>query len=201
MDQLLEKLVKSKAIMDKTENIKRGELRPTSLQQNLIEDFNIPQAKYNIPQELLQESEPQAPNYMTPKENTKPVGIPTVDAIKKSKLPDEIKRLMIEHPIAQAEQPQVTISNDLIEKASRLMRKQDDNNYIPESAKSKSTNVVKTQQIDYNLIQNMINEAVEKAIKNSGLLVESVEKTSDNFTFRVGKHIFEGKISKVKKLS
>lgn len=200
MDQLLQKLVKSKAIMDATNNIKRGDVRQ-GLPQTDIQDFNIPQAKYNIPQEFLQESNSAQP-YLSelPKENTKPVGVPSVEAIKKSKLPDEIKKLMMEHPIDQPQQPQMSISNDLIEKASRLMKSQD-NNYIPESAKQKQTTTKATANLDYNVIQKMINEAVENALRQSGLVVESTEKTNEIFTFRVGKHIFEGKISKVKKLS
>jgi hypothetical protein len=134
-----------------------------------------------------------------PRENTKPVGVPSVDAIKKSKLPDEIKRLMMEHPISQPQQQQMTISNDLVEKASRLMKKQE-NNYIPESAKPKQT-TSNVGSIDYNLLKQMIDESVESVLRKNGVIVESTEKTNDTFTFRVGKHIFEGKISKVKKLS
>jgi hypothetical protein len=200
MEQLLDKLVKSKAIMDATSNIKRGEVRRSLPEMNSVQDFDIPQAKYNIPQEFLSEGTPSQ-NYLSsvPKENTKPVGVPSVEAIKKSKLPDEIKRLMMEHPISQPQQPQMTISDDLIEKASRLMNKTN-NNYVPESAKTKQP-TTKSESIDYNLIKKMINEAVEEALQQSGLVVESTEKTNETFSFRVGKHIFEGKISKVKKLS
>jgi hypothetical protein len=47
----------------------------------------------------------------------------------------------------------------------------------------------------------MINEAVNNALKENGLLVESSEKTNELFSFKVGKHIFEGKVTKIKKLS
>lgn len=210
MDRLMEKLALSKAIMDKADGIKssnsmNGGLPPTSLQQlNSPETFDIPNAKYNIPSEFLQEnSVPQDP-YLSnvPRENTKPVGVPTVDAIKNSKLPDEIKRLMMEHPISQPQQQTTTISNELVEKAARLMKK-NDSNYIPESAKPKQ--VQQTQQpsgnIDYKLLQKMINEAVNNALKENGLLVESSEKSNEMFNFKVGKHIFEGKVTKIKKLS
>ena len=190
----------SKAIMDKTNSIKRGEHRDTP--SMMPTDFNIPQAKYNIPQEFLHEQS-QAPYLSSlPTENTKPVGVPSVDAIKKSKLPDEIKKLMIEHPIAQAQQPQTTLSNELIEKATRLMKTQD-NNYKPESAKQSTTKTTSTtnSSIDYAKIQRMIEEAVDKALEKNGMLVENVEKTGELFSFRVGKHIFEGKVTKIKKLS
>jgi hypothetical protein len=211
MSNLMEKLALSKAIMDKADGIKNsnsmnGGLPPTSLQQmNSPESFNIPTAKYNIPAEFLQESEQTQQPYLSniPRENTKPVGVPTVDAIKNSKLPDEIKRLMMEHPIGQPQQQPTTISNDVIEKATRLMNVNKDG-YIPESAKPKQASVATPQQsngIDYKLIKKMINEAVNDALHENGLITESSEKSNEVFSFKVGKHIFEGKVTKIKKLS
>jgi hypothetical protein len=169
----------------------------------------MPQAKYNIPQEYLQEqpSQQMSQPYLSslPVENTKPVGVPTIDAIKNSRLPDEIKKLMMEHPISQPQQQQTaTLSNDLIERASRLM-KENPGNYVPDSAKSKqepqSTQPSPSTNIDYKLLRKMINEAVNDALKENGLLVESTDKTNELFSFKVGKHIFEGKVTKIKKLS
>jgi hypothetical protein len=201
----MEKLALSKAIMDKADGIKssnsmNGGLPPTSLQQ-----FDVPNAKYNIPSEFLQEGPSQQTPYLSsaPRENTKPVGNPTVDAIKNSKLPDEIKRLMMEHPIGQPQQQPTTISNELIEKASRLM-KDNSNNYVPDSAKPKQIQTQPTPSvgnIDYNVIQKMITEAVNNALKENGLLMESSEKSNELFTFKVGKHVFEGKVTKIKKMS
>ncbi len=196
----MSRLVASKAIMDKSNTIKRGEVRESAPIMN--SDFNIPQAKYNIPSEFLQEqqSSPQPFLSSIPRENTKPVGAPTVDAIKNSKLPDEIKKLMIEHPINQPQQQQSpTLSDDLIERASRLM-KSGTNNYTPESAKSKPA-VKESSNLDMSKIQQMIEEAVERALEKNGMIVESVEKTGELFSFKVGKHIFEGKVTKIKKLS
>lgn len=198
-NDLMSRLVASKAIMDKSNTIRRGEARETPQMMNT--DFDIPQAKYNIPQEFLQEQPSSAPLLSSvPRENTKPVGVPTVDAIKNSRLPDEIKRLMIEHPIAQPQQQQqTTLSDDLIEKASRLM-KTGTNNYVPDSAKPKQT-IKESSNLDLSKIQQMIEEAVEKALQKNGMIVESVEKTGELFSFKVGKHIFEGKVTKIKKLS
>jgi DUF917 family protein len=47
----------------------------------------------------------------------------------------------------------------------------------------------------------MIKEAVRETLKEQGLIAESTEKTNEIFSFKVGKHIFEGKITKVKKIS
>lgn len=197
-NDLMSRLVASKAIMDKTSSMKRGEIRESP--QMMTPNFDIPQAKYNIPQEFLQEQPSSAPLLSSvPRENTKPVGVPTVDAIKNSRLPDEIKRLMIEHPIAQPQQQQATLSDDLIERASRLMNS-GTNNYVPESAKPKQT-VKESSNVDLTKIKQMIEEAVEKALQKNGMILESVEKTGEVFSFRVGKHIFEGKVTKIKKLS
>jgi hypothetical protein len=197
MDQLMQKLMISKAIMDRSDNIKRGDVSNQSLPQSMIQEFNVPQAKYNIPQEYLSEQNSQQSNM--PIVNTKPTGSPTVDAIKNSKLPDEIKRLMMEHPIQQQQQQTVTISNDLVERASRLM-KENGNSYVPDSAKPKQSNT-NTGSVDYNLINKMIKEAVNESLRENGLLVESTEKSTEVFSFKVGKHVFEGKVTKIKKLS
>jgi hypothetical protein len=206
-NDLMSRLVASKAIMDnpkftKSRNSMNDGLPPTSLQ-----DFDVPNAKYNIPQEFLQESPSMSQPYLSelPKVNTKPVGVPSVDAIKSSKLPDEIKRLMIEHPIAQAQQQGggATLSDDLIERASRLMKNANSNNYIPESVKPKTQQQPQTQstsQIDYKLIKKMIREAVDEALQENGLMVESSEKANEMLSFKVGKHLFEGKVTKIKKL-
>ena len=211
MDRLTEKLALSKAIMDKADRIKNtnsmnGGLPLTSLQQmNLPESFNVPTAKYNIPEEFLQESNISQQPYLShiPRENTTPVGIPTVDAIKNSKLPDEIKRLMMEHPISQPQQQSTTMSNEVIERATRLM-KQNNNGYIPESTKQTQQTEQSTSTngaVNYKLIQKMINEAIKNAFAENGLITESSEKSNENFNFKVGKHIFEGKITKIKKVS
>jgi len=209
-NDLMSRLVASKAIMDnpkftKSRNTINDGLPPTSLQ-----DFDVPKARYNIPQEFLQESPSMSQPYLSelPKVNTKPVGMPSVDAIKSSKLPEDIKRLMIEHPISQPSQNQgATLSDDLIEKASRLMRNETSNNYIPESVKPKSQQSSQVQvqpqsnnQIDYKLIKKMIREAVDESLQENGLMVENVEKSNELLSFKVGKHVFEGKITKIKKL-
>lgn len=203
MDQLLQKLMISKQIMDKHNGIQRGAASPSIDQSPEIQSFDLPQAKYNIPSEFLSEQPTSgSPLMSSPRENTKPVGVPTLEAIQKSKLPDEIKKLMIEHPISQPQQQQMTISDDLIEKASRLMKGQT-NNYIPESAKPTKTKspVSNNQSIDYNIIKEIVNEAVENILRENGVIVESTEKSNETFSFRVGKHLFEGKVTKIKKLS
>ena len=186
MDRLMEKLMISKAIMDKSDSIKKtgnGGLPPTSLQQ-----FDAPEAKFNIPQEFM--SEMKSPSGLPA---DRPMKTPTLDAIKNSKLPDEIKKLMIEHPIQTAQMQTTTLSNELVEKATRLMREG------KEPVKQQQVNQ-KTSNIDVNQIQQIVESTVRKVLSENGLIAESSEKTNETFSFRVGKHIFEGKVTKIKKV-
>ena len=123
-DQLLQKLMISKKIMEKHNEMGRGNGGSMNMDRPVVEEYQPVNAKYNVPQEYLQESEQTQQPYLSqlPRENTKPVGSPTTDAIKNSRLPDEIKRLMMEHPIQQPTMgvnTSATLSNDLIERASR----------------------------------------------------------------------------------
>jgi hypothetical protein len=190
----MQKLALSKAIMDKSDSIKPGSLPQTSLQE-----FAAPNARYNIPQGVLDEAAQTEQPYLSSIPNTKPVGVPSVDAIKNSKLPDEIKRLMIEHPITQPSmQTSPTLSDDVIEKASKLMKERS-NNYVPSSATPKTTQST-SSQIDYNILKQIIRESVEDVLKENGVISESSEKSNELFSFKVGKHIFEGKVTKIKKI-
>jgi len=188
----IEKLMLSKAIMDRHNQIGRGQTgnSPSTMQ---LENFDAPQAKYNIPQDILESTpRPAAAPVSNP---TRTFAKPSVDAIKNSRLPDEIKRLMIEHPI---DTPNTmsgpTLSDDLVEKAARLMK----NNLFEEqkTPSSKSSTVPPSSDL-----KQMIKEAVREVMLENNMLVESTEKTTDTFKFQVGKHIFEGKLTKIKKLS
>jgi len=187
MDRLMEKLMVSKAIMDKSDNIKKtgnGGLPPTSLQQ-----FDIPEAKFNIPQEFM--SEMKSPSGLPA---DRPMKTPTIDAIKNSRLPDEIKKLMIEHPIQPVQTQSSSLSNELVEKATRLMRE-------GKEPAVEQTSIQKSSNIDIKQIQQIVESTVRKVLKENGLISESEEKTNEIFSFKVGKHIFEGKVTKIKKIS
>lgn len=183
MDQLMQKLLLSKKIMEKSDQIKGSNLNSGGVQ-----NFNVPNAKYNIPNEILEQNQ-QAPTMSS----IKPPNAPSVDAIKNSKLPDNIKKLMIEHPIEKPNQSNTTISNELVERASRLMKDDHSNNYTPSQNNTPSS-------VNNSDIKSLVREAVQEVLSEYGFITESEEKTKESFNFKVGKHIFEGKITKIKKL-
>jgi len=107
-NDLIQKLMISKKIMDKHKEMPRGNASDTTtLSAPELQNFDTPAASYNIPSEFLSEQE------ISRSVNTNQTPI-TEDKIRNSKLPDEIKRLMMEHPINQPQQSSPTLSDDLV---------------------------------------------------------------------------------------
>jgi hypothetical protein len=108
---------------------------------------------------------------------------------------------MIEHPI---EQPAsmgggATLSNDLVEKAARLMNTDARGNQPKQKVQEQS----QPQSSNFNMkeLKSMLREVVEEVLQENGILSESEQKSNEVFSFKVGKHIFEGKVTKIKKIS
>lgn len=185
MSNLMEKLAISKAIMDKHNNIKRGSSEPTSIPQETLKEFSVPNASYNLPTEFLSEN-----TVVKSKTET-----PTKDKILNSRLPDEIKKLMLENPINPSS-PLVgqspVLSNELIEKASKLM-----GTTPPSSKPTMSRQKINESNDD---LKSLLKEVVQEVLLENGLILEESNKTNETVLIKVGKHIFEGKISKIKKV-
>lgn len=187
---LMEKLAISKAIMDKHNDMGRGQVPSQSYNTSSpeLDNFEPPSAKYNIPQELMSESKPI---------NTLPQ-VATKDRILSSKLPDEIKKLMLENPIipvSPMSPSSSVLSDELIEKASRLMG----TNKGPQTKKLINTQNITESTVDNNSLRKMIKEVLQEVISENGLALESTSKTNETVVIKVGQHIFEGKISRIKK--
>ena len=197
---LLQKLMVSKKIMDRHNDIGRGNARNVSSNDGysspMVENYEAIPAQYNIPQEFMQET--QRP--VTQSNSNAPIG----DRIANSKLPDEIKRLMMEHPIQQPTMGMASgavLSNELVEKASRLMNKTPNQQPINENQKQQSPTQQTQSSLTAEEIKNIVRETMEDVLHENGLLVESESKSNENFKFRVGQHLFEGKVVKIRKIA
>ena len=210
-NDLMMKLVNAKKIMNKHNEIGRGGLPTTINESPSVETYSQPNATYNIPQEYMNESmtmghmQNDDVNYpllsesaMNEKNLTKTYSPAPSERIMSSKLPDAIKQLMIEHPIHQPDNPLsggAQISNELVEKASRLM------NTNAKGEQPTQRRPVQEQQVQQTGdLKSMVMEAVREVLSENGLITESVSKTNDVFSFRVGSHVFEGKVTKIKKV-
>ena len=197
---LLQKLMVSKKIMDKHNDIGRGNARNVSSNDDysspMVENYEAIPAQYNIPQEFMQET--QRP--VTQPNSNAPIG----DRIANSKLPDEIKRLMMEHPIQQPTMGMASgavLSNELVEKASRLMNKTPNQQPINENQRQQAPTQQTQSSLSADDIKSIVRETIEEVLHENGLLVESESKSNENFKFRVGQHLFEGKVVKIRKIA
>jgi hypothetical protein len=204
---LMEKLAVSKKIMDAHNRIPTGGVSPSMNSYNSpsVENYEPVRGNYNIPQEFLQESQQIDQPYLSsiPKTPTAPQPM-TTDRVMASKLPDAIKRLMIEHPI---EVPNSmgggsVLSDELVEKASRLMNLKG-GQQPKQSVNEQTKRPQQTQSPNFNMkeLKSMLREVVEEVLQENGILSESEQKSNEVFSFKVGKHIFEGKVTKIKKIS
>lgn len=203
-NDLMQKLMISKKIMDKHNSMERGQsininMGGAGYSSPTVEDYSAPAAKYNIPQEFMQEQ--QRPVQQV---NSK---LPTEDRISNSKLPEEIKKLMLEHPIQQPNMGVASnsvLSDELVERASRLMNTNAKGDPYKENTSANKRNISDQSNVhglDINNIRQVVRETVREVLLENGLLVESESKSSDMFKFRVGQHLFEGKVLKVKKMT
>jgi hypothetical protein len=188
---LLNKLVISKKIMERHNTMARGNNSEAFSQTTpMVENFQPVNANYNLPDDLLMETK-------IPKQS----GLPTKDKILNSKLPDEIKKLMLEHPIDQPSTAGPTLSDDLVDKAARLMNLKANGEKINEQQiTTPRQNTTNNIGINPNDLRDIIRETVEDVLKENGLLVESTTRSDEVFKFRVGSHLFEGKLTKIKKI-
>ena len=184
-NDLMQKLAISKKIMDKHNEVPR---RQSSESLPITENVS---AKYNIPNGIISENtqEQKISNSIQMNQTV------SKDAVLNSKLPDEIKKLMIENPISQPQINGPVLSDDIIEGASRLMGRElsqvSENNTV-------NNNDLKTMIRD--VVRDTVRDVVKEELQNAGLLSESSQKTNEVLSLRVGKHIFEGKVLKIKKL-
>ena len=205
-EELMQRLAVSKKIMDRQSTIKRGDLPQHINTTPMIESFETPQAIYNLPQEFLSEQQQTQPRSNF--DPTKPI---EQTKILNSKLPDEIKKLMIEQPIVQpSSMGSTTISDDIIEGAQRLMKMdrpnvpQDDVKSQPKTQQQQPTNTsfnlneMKTMIRD--VIRDTVRDVIREELQEVGILSESTENANEVIQFKVGKHIFMGKVTKIQKL-
>ena len=51
------------------------------------------------------------------------------------------------------------------------------------------------------VVRDTVRDAVREELKEAGMLVESTQNSNETIQFKVGNHLFIGKVNKVKKLS
>jgi hypothetical protein len=175
-NDLMQKLAISKKIMDRHNGMGRNNSQSIP-KENISENIN-----YNLPNEV------NIPNIKP----NKPI---SEAAVMNSKLPDEIKKLMIENPIEQPQMSSPILSDEIIQGATRLMgdkKQQVENTTTPQNGD--------LRQMIRDVVRDTVRDVVREEMREAGLISESTQKTNETLSLRVGKHIFEGKVLKIKKV-
>jgi hypothetical protein len=193
MNDLMQKLALSKKIMEVQDRIPRGQA-----QGGLPMSDEMPVANYNIPQEMMGESSTPVQQMSNPRPASS-------DMIKSSKLPDEIKQLMMEHPIVQPSfgGGGAVLSDEIVEGAARLMgRSKPQQTQTQTQTQSQGQNMFETtelKQMIRDVVRDTVRDVVKEELRNAGMISEG-KKVNDTLQLRVGSHIFEGKVTKIKKV-
>ena len=170
-NDLMQRLAQAKKVMNKVDsgNYEKG---------------NVSESAFLVPQEPAEYKEQQV----------KPVSI---DKIQNSKLPDAIKKAMMENPI-----PQISLSDsldmDFVKGAKRLMEQ--------EGVSTKKSQPQQRQSvgsgIDMNAIAILIENTVRKVMDeklNQILTAQQTQSINENLVLKVGDSVFKGKITGVNK--
>jgi hypothetical protein len=188
-NDLMKKLVNAKKVMNLVDggNYERGNVDESIL--------------FSSPDELMGEQQVSQQSNRA----TRPVGTPNVDKIQQSKLPDAIKKAMIESPIPQMGQISLndTLDMDFIKGAKRLMEQEGvstkKQGVVPFSKQQQSSG---SSNIDMNAIAVLIENTVRKVLDeklNQLLSAQQTQTISENLVLKVGDSDFKGKKTGVKK--
>lgn len=179
---LMMKLVQAKKVMNKVES-------------NTYE-------KGNINENIIKMAPEDAVNFqnLEPKQQIKSSGEPNVQKIKNSKLPDAIKRAMIENPIPQISLND-TIDMDIVKGAKKLMEREgmiskekQSNTRIPNPSINTSDLIDTITPIIENVVRKVMDEKLTQI-----LTAQQTVSMNENLVLKVGDSIFNGKITGVKK--
>ena len=191
---LQQSLINAKRVMNKVDSgsFTKGESSLPST-QNTMPNINMESVQEHLP--------PAQPSFSSAPPNLKPKANLTEEKIKNSKLPDAIKRVMIDSPI-----PDIPfngggagLSEEFLSGVKNQMTKQG----IPvsETQQHSHQNLIPplkntiTKKISSKNLKSIIKESVKELLDET---IGFKKNADENFQFRVGDRIFYGKITSSK---
>ena len=202
-NSLMEKLAMAKKLMTKVES---GDFERGNIDESMLIDENV---QINSSEIMLEDYSEEKPSQNLLRPVSAP---PDVNRINQTKLPDAIKRAMLEKPIPV---PDISLSDtvdmDIFKGAKRLIE-QENKEKRPTSKGQSFTSQKQTQapkqivEVDNSdllqslipIIENTIRKVLDEKLTQL-LSVQQTQTISENLVLRVGDSIFQGKITGVKK--
>ena len=179
-NDLMQRLVQAKKVLNKVES---GDFETGNVNEQILRSNPEDVVSSTQSQQIRQ---PQQPN---------------LQRIQESKLPEAIKRAMIENPI-----PQISLSDSLdlnfVEKTKRLMEN--------EGVTTKKSSPQKSNSVDSSdlikqltpIIENIVRKTVVEIMDsklNQILTAQQTMSINENLVLKVGDSVFKGKITGVNK--
>jgi hypothetical protein len=182
-NDLMQRLVAAKKVMNKVET---GDYETGNVNESILR---------SDPEEYIHTNN-MAPMASSTRNVTAPA---SADRISQSKLPDAIKKAMMENPI-----PQISLSEgldmDFVKGAKRLMEQEGVSAKKPQQPRQNSAAPV--ANIDMNALATLVENTVRKVMDEKLTQILSAQQTqsiNENLVLRVGDSIFKGKITGVNK--
>lgn len=179
-NDLMQRLVQAKKVLNKVET---GDFETGNVNEQVLR---------SNPEDVAQNT--QAPQIRQPQQ-------PNLQRIQESKLPEAIKRAMIENPI-----PQISLSDSLdlnfVEKTKKLM--ENEGLSTKKSTQQKSSHVDSSDLVKQltPVIENIVRKTVVEILDsklNQILTAQQTMSINENLVLKVGDSVFKGKITGVNK--
>ena len=187
-NDLMTKLAKASKVMQKVQggDFSRGNVSESMLSDGY--DNNGGYEQQSFPQQQIQQN-----NYSTPDFDA--------SKIQNSKLPDAIKKAMMENPISQISLGE-TLDMNFVKGAKRLIEQENRANNPTQANKQTKPTQSTGGNIDMNAIAVLIENTVRKVMDeklNQILTAQTTSTINENLVLKVGDSIFKGKITGVNK--
>ena len=192
MTTLQQSLINAKKVMSKVDdgNFSKGNVNLS--QANITDSSGL---MSQPPQQSMSQSLPTV-DMGSGRQDLSPKANLTEDRINKSKLPEAIKKAMIENPIPDIpfNGGGVGLSEEFLSGVQQQMSKQGLSSPSPQQIPQPST-TKSTKKITSKNLKSIIKESVKELLNET---IGLKKDTDENFQFRVGDKIFYGKITSSK---
>jgi len=192
--ELFEKLIKSKQLMNVVEggNYTKGNVDKSKLYESTTNELPPISNNYNLDSV---EKTASSNNISKPKL--------TEEGILNSKLPDEIKKIMIENPIPEIAFNNSVLSENFVDQVSEKMRKMGltsgGNKQVTKTQTSQTEQPKKTQKLTETSLKKMFKEALNESLdelleSKLNKLISETKQTNETIKIVIGNTVLEGKI-------
>ena len=180
-NDLMMKLVQAKKVMNKVET---GSFEKGNVNESMLRSDPNELSEQYSQQPQVRQQQPQT----------------NVNRIMESKLPDAIKKAMIDNPI-----PQISLTDSLdinfVEKTKRLMESEGVSTKKPANRQQSNTQTNNNSDL-VPIIENIVRKTVTEILDtklNQILTAQQTLSINENLVLKVGDSIFKGKITGVNK--